>query len=151
MIKKEVEFKWTKKRKDAFLKIKEAITEAPTLQSPDFEKDFILYTFASDNSIVVVLTQKYEVGEEFPVSFMRTGLQGAELNYPTIDKHDFVVFKVVKHFLPYILKSRTKVIVPHPSVRSLLIQKEPRDIRENWLTLLQEYHLEITPANLVKG
>ena len=45
-----------------------------------------------------MLTQKDEVGEEFLVSFMSIGLQGVELNYPTINKQDFAVFKYVKHF-----------------------------------------------------
>jgi hypothetical protein len=48
--------------------------------------------------IAVVPTQKNEAGEEFPISFMSTGLQGVELNYPTIDKQAFAVFKVVKRF-----------------------------------------------------
>jgi hypothetical protein len=77
MIKKDTNFKWTKERKDAFDKTKEGIVEAPTLRSPNFDKEFILYTFASDHSIVAMLTQKDEVREEFPVSFMIIGLQGA--------------------------------------------------------------------------
>ena len=72
MIKKDFNFKWTKERKEAFEKIKEAIAEAPTLRSPKFDNEFILYTFAYDHSIVVVLTQKNEDGEEFLVSFMST-------------------------------------------------------------------------------
>ena len=72
-----------------------------------------------------------EEGEEFLVSFMSIGLQGAKLNYPTIDKQAFVVFKVVKHFHPYLLRSHTKIIVPHSAVRYLLIQKEPGDRRGN--------------------
>ena len=52
---------------------------------------------------------------------MRIGLQGAELNYPSIDKQAFEVFKVVKHFYPYLLISHTKIIVPHLTVISLLI------------------------------
>ena len=55
---------------------------------------------------------------------MSTGLQGAKLNYPAIDKQAYTVFKVVKQFRPYILKNRTKVIVPHPAVRYLFMQKE---------------------------
>ena len=43
------------------------------------------------------------------------------------------------------------IIVPHTMVKALLIQKEPRDRRGNWLTTLQEYDLEIKPAKLVKG
>ena len=121
MIKKDSNFKWSKERKEAFEKIKEAIAEAPTLQSPNFNNEFILYTFASDHSIATVLTQKNEDGEEFPVSFMSVGLQGDELKYPAIDKQAFVVFKVVKHFRPYLLRSHTKIIVPHTTIRALLI------------------------------
>ena len=72
MINKYFNFKWTKERREAFEKIKESIADAPTLRSPNFEKEFILYTFASNHSIATVLTQKDEVGEEFPVSFMIT-------------------------------------------------------------------------------
>ena len=55
---------------------------------------------------------------------MSTGLQGYELNYPAVDKQSYVVFKAVKQFRPYILKNRTKVIVPHLAVRSLFVRKE---------------------------
>ena len=51
----------------------------------------------------------------------------------------------------YLLRSHTKIIVPHSVVRSLLIQKEWGDRRGNWLSSLQEYDLEIKLAKLVKG
>ena len=62
-----------------------------------------------------------------------------------------MVFKAVKNFRLYLLRSHTKVIVPHTTVRELLIQKEPGDRRGNWLTTLQEYDLEIKSAKSVKG
>ena len=150
MIKKDSNFKWKKERKEAFEKIKEAIVEAPTLRSPNFDHEFILYTFASDHSIAVVLTQKNEDREEFLVSFMSMGLQGAELKYPAINKQALVIFKAVKHFRPYLLRSHTNIIVPHLAVRALLTQKELGDRRGNWLSTLQEYDLEIKPTKLVK-
>ena len=119
MMKQSVQFKWTNVEKNAFSKIKTSIAHAPSLKIPNFEKDFILYTFASDDSLAVVLTQKKDGGDEYPISFMRTGLHGAELNYPAIHKQAYEVFKVVKQFRPYILKNRTKVILPHPPMRSL--------------------------------
>jgi hypothetical protein len=45
MIKKYVQFKWTSIEKEAFENIKASITVAPSLQSPYFTKDFLLYTF----------------------------------------------------------------------------------------------------------
>ena len=88
-----------------------------------------------------MLTQKEDGGDEYPISFMSTGLQGAELNYPGVDKQAYVVFKAVKQFRPYILKNRMKVIVPHPVERSLFVQKELGERRGNWVTTLQEYVL----------
>ena len=67
-------------KKGAFDKIKTSIAHAPSLKIPNFEKDFILYTFASDDLLAAVLMQKEEGGDEYPISFMSTGLQGDELN-----------------------------------------------------------------------
>jgi hypothetical protein len=56
MIHKYVEFKWDDERKKAFKNIKTTISQAPVLRSLDFNKYFFLYTFVSDQSLVVVLT-----------------------------------------------------------------------------------------------
>ena len=58
MVKQSVQFKWTDVEKNAFIKIKTSISHAPSLKSPNFQKDFNLYTFASDDSLAAVLTQK---------------------------------------------------------------------------------------------
>ena len=96
-----------------------------------------------------MLTQKEDGGDEFPISFMSTSIQGAELNYPAMDKQAYAVFKAVKQFRPYILKNRTKVIVLH--LRSLFAQKELGERRGNWVIALQEYDLKFKPASIVKG
>ena len=73
------------------------------------------------------------------------------MNYPMVDKQAYAVFKAVKQFRPYILKNRTKVIVPHLVVRSLFVQKELGERKGNWVTTLQEYDLEFKPVTIVKG
>ena len=96
MVTQSVKFKWTDVEKVSFNDIKATIAHVPSLRSPDFEKDFILYAFSSDNSLATMLTQKGELGYDYPISFMSTGLQGAELNYPAVEKQAYAVFKVVK-------------------------------------------------------
>jgi len=108
-----------------------------------------LYTFASDVSYVAILAQKNDDGNKVLISYMSSNLQGAELNYPDVEKQGFAVFKDIKHFYPYLLKARTKVIVPHPTVRALFMQKEMGEWRGNWITTLQEYYLKIKPAKIV--
>ena len=68
-----------------------------------------------------------------------------------MDKQAFTIFKSVKHFRPYLLKSHTKVIVPYSAVRNLLVQKDLGEKRAHWVTALQEYDLEIKPLKIVRG
>ena len=56
MIKKNSVFKWGYKEKEVFDAIKQAIINAPALNTPDFSKDFILYTLATETSYAAVLT-----------------------------------------------------------------------------------------------
>jgi len=119
--------------------------------SPDLSKDFYLYTFTSDLSYVGVLTQKNDRGDEIPIMFTSSMFTGAELNYPEVDKQAYAMFKAIKHFRLYMLKSKTNVIVPFLAVRNLLFQKDLGEKRAKWVTALQEYDLEIKPSKIVRG
>eukprot|EP00253_Pinus_taeda_P022331 PITA_22331 len=151
MIKKNSVFRWGSVEKEAFDSIKQSIINAPALNTPNFSNHFILYTIASDSSYAAVLTQINDHNLEAPISFYSSNLQGAELNYYEVEKQAFTVYKAVKHYIPFLLKAHTKVIVPFSAVRQLLIQRELGEKRENWVTTLQEYDFEIKPTNIVRG
>jgi hypothetical protein len=51
LLKKDYTFEWTLETQMAFSNIKKAIITAPVLVSVDFNKDFILYSFASKETI----------------------------------------------------------------------------------------------------
>ena len=55
MLKKNSEIKWTDQARSSFQSIKEAIMTAPVLISPDFDKDFYIFSFASKDTIAAVL------------------------------------------------------------------------------------------------
>jgi hypothetical protein len=131
LIKKDTQYHWGPIENQAFNAIKKAIINTLSLMSPDFSQDFTLYTFASDRSYAAVLTQKNSENNEVPIAFMRSTFKGVELNYPVVDQQAYAVFKEVKHFRSYLLKSRMKVIVPYPIVRTLLVQKELEEKRAN--------------------
>ena len=82
---------------------------------------------------------------------MSTNLQGAELNYPAIDKKAYTIYKVVNYFRSYILKNHTKVIVPYPAVWYLFTQQEMGERKGNWMEVVQRFDLDIKPTKLVKG
>jgi len=58
MLRKDSEVKWTKAARHSFNAIKEAITTAPVLISPNFSKVFYIFSFASSDTIAAVLLQK---------------------------------------------------------------------------------------------
>eukprot|EP00253_Pinus_taeda_P036090 PITA_36090 len=151
MIKKNLLLKWDQEEYEGFNLIKQAIINAPSLVTPNFSDPFILYTFASDKSYVVILTQANQDKAEAPVAFLSLNLQGAELNYSDVEKQAYAVFKAIKYFRPFFLKTHTKIIVSFPAVRNLLVQKDVGEKRANWVTSLQEYDAEIRLANIVKG
>ena len=66
MVKKSVQFKWTEIEKVSFKDINTMIAHAPSLRSPDFEKDFILYTFSSDNSLPSSAYANKRIGRRIP-------------------------------------------------------------------------------------
>jgi len=150
MIKKNSIFKWGQDEYEAFNLIKQMIVNTPSLATPNFSNPFILY-IASDISYAAILTQANQDKAEAPIAFLNSNLQGAELNYSDVEKQAYVVFKAIKYFIPFLLKTHTKIIVLFSTVRNLLVQEDVGEKRANWVTTLQEYDVEIKPANIVKG
>ena len=64
MLRKGSEIKWSSEAKKSFEEIKDALTKAHVLISPNFEKYFQIYSFASENTIAGVILQKNEEGYE---------------------------------------------------------------------------------------
>ena len=55
MLKKDQQVKWIAEAKNSFEKIKIDLTEAPMLVSLDFSKEFFTFSFASEDTLAVVL------------------------------------------------------------------------------------------------
>jgi hypothetical protein len=55
MLNKNNEVKWTAKAKASFAGIKKVISEAPILASPNYLKDFLIFSFASEHTLAVIL------------------------------------------------------------------------------------------------
>jgi len=151
MIKKNSIFKWVQEEYEAINLIKQEIVNAPSLATPNFSDPFILYTFSSNRSYDAILTQENQNKAEAAISFFSSNLQGSKLNYSNVEKQAYAIFKAIKHFRPFLLKTHTKIIVSFTMVRNLLVEKGVGEKRANWVTALQEYDVEIKPTNIVKG
>jgi hypothetical protein len=62
MLRKGNEVKWTDETRESFVQIKKALTEAPVLIGHNYSKDFLIFPFASFDTVTTVLLQKNEEG-----------------------------------------------------------------------------------------
>ena len=86
--------------------------EAPTLISPNYSKEFHIFSFASEDTIATVLLQANEEGSEHPVAFFSKTLRDAKLRYDIIEKHAYALIMSLKAFRVYILHSKIIAYVP---------------------------------------
>lgn len=151
MLKKDSSIKWTIKAKQSFESIKQALTKAPILISPDYTKYFIIFSFASEHTIVAILLQKNDQGFEQPIAFFSKALRDAPLKYNIIEKQALALVKAIKDFRVYILHSHIIAYVPNAVVKDILTQDGPDSMRGKWIATILEYDLEIKPTKLIKG
>jgi hypothetical protein len=151
MLKKDAEIKWIPEAKESFERIKQALVQAPVLISPDYSKGFMIFSFASENTIVVVLLQRNEQGHEQPISFFSKTLKDSELKYDIVNKQAYALVKALKSFRVYVLQSEITAYVPSSVVNEILVQRDCEGKRGKWITKILEYDLTIKPTQLIKG
>eukprot|EP00253_Pinus_taeda_P024129 PITA_24129 len=151
MLKKDAKVKWYLEAKQAFESIKTALTQTPVLTSPQFDRDFIIFSFASEYTIAAVLLQKHDQGNENPISFFSRALRDAPLKYQIREKQAYALVKAIKHFRIYILYSHVIAYVPNAVVKDILTQEGLEGRRGKWISSILEYDIEIKPTKLIKG
>jgi hypothetical protein len=112
MLRKGNEVKWTLEARNYFEKIKQALADAPVLISPDYSKEFLIFSFASNDTLVVVLLQKNSDGMEQPISFFSKALRDVEVRYDIMEKQAYALVKALKYFRVYVLHSKIIAYVP---------------------------------------
>eukprot|EP00253_Pinus_taeda_P013463 PITA_13463 len=150
MLKKDSQVKWTKEAVKSFNLVKLSLSSAPILISPDYTQDFILFSFAFEHTLAVVLMQKRE-GVENPIAFFSRIIRDGALKYNIIEKQALALVKALKDFRVYILHSHILAYVPNAAVKDILVQADPEGRRGKWIAALLEYDVEIKPTKLIKG
>jgi hypothetical protein len=150
MLKKDSGVNWTNEARESFAHIKKVISEAPMLASPNYLKDFLIFSFASEHTIAAVLLQKDDEGFEWPIVFFSKSLRDAELKYDIIEKQAYAMVKALMVFITYILHSKIIVYVPTSSVKDILVQPDSDGKRGQWLAKIQEFNFEVKLTKLIK-
>lgn len=110
-------FKWDEKAKSAFLYLKQALTQAPILALPDFNKPFILETDASTFATGVVLLQ-----DKHPIAYFNKKLCPRMQKSSTYIRELFSITSAVAKWRHYFLGSKFYIYTDQQRLRNLMEQ-----------------------------
>lgn len=150
MLKNDNDVKWSEEAHKSFHVVKLALTIAPIIINPDYSIDFIIFSFASEHTMVAVLMQKRD-NTKLLIAFFSHYIMDAALKCNIIEKQVLDLVKAVKYFKAYILHSHTLAYVPNVVVKEVLVKNDLEGRRGRWIAALLEYDVEIKPTNLIKG
>lgn len=128
---------------ECFEKCKTLLVNDPILQYPDFSKDFILTTDASNLAIGAVLSQG-PVGADKPIAYASRTLNTSEINYSTIEKELLAIVWATKYFRPYLFGRKFKILTDHRPLQWVMSLKEPNSRLTRWRLKLSEYDFTVT-------
>ncbi|GKB96773.1 reverse transcriptase domain-containing protein [Tanacetum coccineum] len=142
LLEKDTPFEFDDECQKAFESLKEKLTCAPVIVSPNWNLPFELMCYASDLTVRVVLGQKD--GKNFhPIYFASKTINPAQQKYTVTEKELMAVVFAFEKFRSYLIISKTIVHTDHSALRHLFKKQDvkPRLIR--WILLLQEVNIEI--------
>lgn len=142
LLKQDAKFEWTSLQQESFEKLKNILTSEPLLQYPDFEKEFVLTTDASDKAIGAVLSQG-EIGKDLPIAYASRTLNKAETRYSTIERELLAIVWSVKQFRPYIYGRTFKIVTDHKPLTWMFNIKDPGSRLMRWRIKLEEYQFTV--------
>ncbi|GFR27800.1 transposon Ty3-I Gag-Pol polyprotein [Trichonephila clavata] len=130
-------FWWTDECEEAFNSLKAALTSSPILVYPDPEKQFILDTDASHESVGAVLSQEIN-GQEHVIAYWSKCLSKPERNYCVTRKELLAIVKAVENFHSYLYGRKFLLRTDHASLAWLLNFKNTEGQIARWIQKLEE-------------
>ena len=134
---------WSDGCNSAFNTLKKLLCSSPVLSSPDFSREFILQTDASDRAVGAVLSQVNEIGEEHPVGYFSRKLLPREERYSTIEKECLAIKRGVEAFSVYLVGRDFVIQTDHRALQWLNSLKDSNSRLTRWSLTLQAYSFSV--------
>jgi hypothetical protein len=151
LLKKGVPFHWDEATQCSFEALKHALTSAPLLWPPNYNKYFLLYLATAESTIGMVLVQEDDLLEEHVIYYLSRGLVGPELNYSHVEKLALAAVHVVQWFHHYILLRKTTVVVIVNPFQYVLTRRIIDGKISRWIIILQEFDLDFVSTKSKKS
>lgn len=95
-------YSWTNVEQKAFDTLRHALTHTPILAYPDFSREFLLFTDASNISIGCVLSQLNATNREHVIAYGSHTLTATERRWSTFDRELWAIVWSIRHFRQYL-------------------------------------------------
>nr|GEU51411.1 reverse transcriptase domain-containing protein [Tanacetum cinerariifolium] len=142
LLDKDTPFEFDDECHNAFKLLKEKLTCAPIIVSPNCNLPFELMCDASDFTVGAILGQKD--GKNFYlIYFARKTLIAAQQNYTLTEKELMAVVFAFDYFQSYLILSKTIVHTDHFALRHLFKKQDAKPRLIRWILLLKEFDIEI--------
>ncbi|GKD33260.1 reverse transcriptase domain-containing protein [Tanacetum coccineum] len=142
LLEKDTPFEFDDECQKAFELLKEKLTCAPVIISPNWNLSFELMYDAFDFAVKVVLGQKN--GKNFhPIYFASKTLNPAQQKYIVTEKELMAVVFAFDKFRSYLILSKTIVHTDHSVLKHLFKKQDAKPCLIRWILLLQEFDIEI--------
>jgi len=140
---KKVVWRWADVQQRAFLTLKLALCTAPVLRYPDFDKEFIIETDASDGTVGGVLLQVFDGKHLQPVAYFSKNLTKEQRNYCTTERECLAVLEGIKRWEEFVGDGHFVVRSDHNPLQWLREAKSPNTRLLRWAVILQGYDFHI--------
>lgn len=115
-------FKWTSEAEEAFQKIKDIVAELPMLIAPESGETLTMYLAATPEAVsAVLLAERGKI--QMPIYFVSKVLQGAEANYPIMEKLVLALIHAARRLRRYFQAHPIVVITDQP-IKNILAKPE---------------------------
>ena len=137
LLKASVKFVWDARCQQAYDRMRQMFrTSAIRLHYPDYSKQFIVRTDASDVGAGAILLQRGEDGQEEPLEYMAHRFSSSERKWCTVEKECYAVVLAFQKFRPYLFGCSLPFHL-ETDCRNLLFMAVSKNHR------VQRWHLEL--------
>ena len=137
------EFNWTEQCEQSFNKLKECLTSAPILKSPDWNVIFHVHIDASNYALGAILAKPGEKYMDFPISYASKQLNSAEQNYTTTEQEGLGMIYAVKKFRHYLLANKFVFFTDHQALLYLVNKPCSTGRIVRWFIILLEFDFTV--------
>ena len=102
-----------------FQSLKAKLTSQPILQYPDFSKQFMLTTDASNIGLGAVMSQGPQ-GKHMPVDYASRSFNKAEINYTASEKELLAIVWATRYFQAYLYGRHFKIVTDHKTLTRVM-------------------------------